>query len=316
VLEHILIADESPHFAELNANILSKAGFSVIVVNSKEDAFYVMENYPIFCYIIDTILKDGSGFDLYYKIIKEVPHPKLIMTTFDDVDQYFEDVIKNEVSLLLAKPFKKTELLSVVKKVITSSNIFGLDNYLSPILNLKHIRITDSKKVRSAIVKIIDYAEKWNFNFENKISIQLAIQEMLTNAIYHSHGYTKQKENRENIILPDGEFVDIYFGRDKTHLGISIIDYNGKLTKEKIFHTLQENIAQEKIIDSVNSGSSEFEDKILTRGRGLDLVRKLSGEYYFNLEYNKKTEIILLFDVLYQKDDRFSSIKIFEINKD
>jgi hypothetical protein len=49
-------------------------------------------------------------------------------------------------------------------------------------------------------------------------------------------------------------------------------------------------------------------------GRGIDLLRKLSGEYYFNIRRKYMTEIVVIFDIHFQKDDPRSSLNIFEID--
>jgi hypothetical protein len=66
------------------------------------------------------------------------------------------------------------------------------------------------------------------------------------------------------------------------------------------------------IEESMTTGAdiSEF---ISESGRGIDLVRKLSGEYYFIIKKNSRTEIILIF----KKSDKpvesdSSSLKIIE----
>ncbi|TFH41415.1 MAG: hypothetical protein E4G96_05550 [Chrysiogenales bacterium] len=49
-------------------------------------------------------------------------------------------------------------------------------------------------------------------------------------------------------------------------------------------------------------------------GRGIDLVRKLAGEYYFIIDNNVRTEILILFDMRYENDASIthSSLKIIE----
>jgi len=53
---------------------------------------------------------------------------------------------------------------------------------------------------------------------------------------------------------------------------------------------------------------------LLDRGRGLDLIRQLSGEYYFIIDPGVSTEVIIIYDRYYEKDDAVGSLKIFDLS--
>jgi len=313
VKQKILIADNSSFYRKVTIRMLTKIGFEVFYANSIADSLLAIEAHNFTAYLVDIQLEDGSGFDLYNKILSINKLSKVIMTTEEDIDQYFDDIVRNKVSILLVKPIKTEELKSLISKFVYEKDIFGLDNYLYPLKELKRIRIISSQQIKPAVEGLMDTAKNWEFKFFNYDDIGLIIREMCINALYHSYGKTLEKENRTMITLDEGKYVDLRFGKDEFKFGVSITDYMGKLTRDKIFETILSNVAQQKFMQEGNIDSIDNLDEfILPKGRGLDMARKLSGEYYFNIKRNIKTEIIFIFDSRFDKDDFYSSIKIFE----
>ncbi|MFW5800332.1 MAG: hypothetical protein ACOCV8_05930, partial [Spirochaetota bacterium] len=68
----------------------------------------------------------------------------------------------------------------------------------------------------------------------------------------------------------------------------------------------------EKIKEFVKEGK-DITSLLIDSGRGLDITRKLSGEYQINISKNKKTEVIIVFDIEFYKDDNIGTIKILEL---
>jgi hypothetical protein len=129
-------------------------------------------------------------------------------------------------------------------------------------------------------------------------------------------GYTDEKMARKSIELPDGQFVEISFGHNGTYYGISIVDYNGKLTKSKILDSINQVIEQNNLLEQAATTGEDISDRISETGRGIDLARKLASEYYFIIHQNQRTEIVLLFDSHEQNinyDDHNTSLKIIEV---
>jgi len=141
----------------------------------------------------------------------------------------------------------------------------------------------------------------------------LILNELIINAVYHSYGYTKEKENRIPIILKEEEFVDIFFAKNQNSYGISINDYKGKLSKIRILECINNVIEQQQLILRASETGEDISDKISVSGRGIDLIRKLAGEYYFIIKKDFRTEIILLYDLNSSNENKeFHSLKIIE----
>ena len=179
-------------------------------------------------------------------------------------------------------------------------------NYsMSPLFHIKYIN--------KAIEMIIDHITGWNFHIQKRATLGLILNEMIINAVYHSHGLTKEKLSRIPVSLPDDKFVEIQFCHNRDSFAISITDSNGILTKERILESINNVIKQNKLIEDSISTGEDVSSYISESGRGLDLVRKLSGEYYFIIKKNFRTEIILIFKNFYKPiESGTSSLKIIE----
>ena len=148
---------------------------------------------------------------------------------------------------------------------------------------------------------------------DNRMILNLVLNEMTINAVYHSHGLTREKERRIPVKLKEGQFVEIFFGCGEGSYGISINDYNGKLTKARILDSINSVVAQDQLLAHAAATGENISDRISETGRGIDLVRKLCGEYYFIIKKNVRTEIIILFDAdIQERDTTLSSLKIIE----
>lgn len=178
---------------------------------------------------------------------------------------------------------------------------------------MKRIEITNSLQIRNAIRTIFQEIESWGFTFDMKFEMDIVWQEILTNAVYHSHGYSKHKQERLPIKLPDPYKVIIRFGSNEHQFGISVRDFRGTLSPARVLESLRISVEQQKMIEKAVRSGEEISDRILDRGRGLDLIRRMTGEYYFVIDPGRSTEIIIIYDRNYEKDDPYSSIKILEL---
>ena len=157
------------------------------------------------------------------------------------------------------------------------------------------MKVKKSAQINRAIELIIEQITQWNFNIPSRATLGLMLNEMVINAVYHSHGLTLEKLDRIPVKLPDDKFVDIQFCYNDDSFAISITDSNGNLSKDKILESINNVIKQNMLIEESYTTGEDISEFISESGRGLDLVRKLSGEYYFIIKKNFRTEIILIF---------------------
>lgn len=314
-MHNILIADIS-QYSETLKSIYAESGYNAILCDSAFDAISKLKAYDIDLVVSEVELPGDNAFELYEYVAENYPQIPVIMVTDKNIDLFFNRIFEQGIGNVLHKPVLSKEILNLSDKLITKENIFGLSNYLDDLREIKRIRIKKSLHINQAIELIIDQIIEWGFRINNRSTLGLILNEMVINAVYHSHGMTREKLDRVPVVLPDDKFVDIQFSCTDELYAISITDTNGKLTKEKILESLNNVIIQNMLIEKSMESGDDVSDYISETGRGLDIVRKLSGEYYFIIKKNTRTEIILVFR---NSDEPFraerSSLKIIEDNR-
>lgn len=309
----VLLVENDVIYQEIITAILRKGGYSYEVVKDPFLAQEKAKSGDLALSIINLeLLKKNLALAQFLRKERKIP---IILTTETDVDRDLHFLMAYELYLTLHKPFKSQELLLVMDKVLNPNEKtwFGLENYLMEIKKLYRIEIRNTYQIRKAIEQIFSDAQSWGFNFQMKNEMDLVWQEILTNAVYHSHGYSQYKEERVPIALPEPYRVLVRYGCNENQFGISVRDFCGTLTPKKIFETLKTALEQQEMIEKSLVTGEDISGKILDRGRGIDLIRRLTGEYYFILNNQKSTEIIIIYEKNYEKDDPFSSIKILEL---
>ncbi len=277
---NILIVDYSP-YRETIARIFSEAGYTAVACESAFDAMARLKSGDFDLIVSEVELPGDNAFDLYNYIASYYPFIPAIMITEKDIDTFFEHIFREGIGNVLRKPLREKELVGLARKLITRKNIFGLDNYMdTPAEGIRKIRITASDQIRPAIAALMQQLEEWDIKIKT-IGAQFILNELIINSVYHSHGYTREKEDRVPVKLAKNEFVDLFFARNEHAYGISITDYKGNLTKQKILDSIRRAVEESQMILRAFETGEEISDKVSETGRGIDLVRKLTSEYYF-----------------------------------
>jgi hypothetical protein len=220
------------------------------------------------------------------------------------------------VTIVLPKPIKGAELSKVLANLLTVDPRvwFGIHNYIADLRKLRRIKLKRSTQIRTCIKTILNEMHAWGFNFSHETEMDLVWQEILINAVYHAHGYTNEKKERVAIELPHPYEVDVTYGASEAAFGVAVRDSMGTLTPSTIIEALRQTIEQQKMIEKAAQTGEDISHLVLDRGRGLDLIRQLSGEYYFIIDPGVSTEVIIIYDRYYEKDDAVGSLKIFDLS--
>jgi len=257
-------------------------------------------------------LSGVSAFDLFTIIREFHPSIPVVFFTNDNVNQYLNQLVVADQSNVLSKPFTREELLFLLDKLVHRHRAFGLKNYLKPGSTVKTFFLRDSANVRGNVETMMQLADNWGFDFSYDFKIDLVIHELLINALYHAHGYENEKKQGIPIVLPEDKTVEIEVGYDQNRFGVSITDFEGNLSRQRILESLLTLERQEHVGELLENGF-EINDIFKQHGRGIDIVRKNSGEYYFVIEKGCRTQVIIIFDKIFEKDDEYTSIKVIEV---
>lgn len=310
----VLIFDIS-EYRNILGEIYSDQGFEVDFCDSAFDAISKLRAYDYDLVISEIDLPGDNAFELYEYINENYPNIPTIMVTDKNIDSFFDRIFTQGIGNVLHKPLDKSELLTLSMKLITGKGIFGIKNYLNNARDIKKIKINNSTQIKKAVQMIIEQIASWGFNLTKKSTLTLLLNEMAINAVYHSYGFTDEKLKRIPVKLPENSFVDLFFGRAEESYAISITDYNGNLTREKVLESINDVIKQNMLLERAFETGEDITELISETGRGIDLVRRLSGEYYFIIKKDYRTEIIFIFKE--SKSSTFeenSSLKIIDIN--
>jgi CheY-like chemotaxis protein len=309
---NILVVDHSEYKKSIS-QIFRDAGYQVEISESAFEAMSKLKAFDFNLIVSEVELPGDNAFDLYNYINTHYPYIPTIMITGRVLDTFIEQIFEEGIGNVLPKPVKPDELLNLAEKLITKKNIFGLRNHMGMLTEMKKIRLNASKQIQKAVEIITQQIEQWGFPITSKMILNLVLHEMIINAVYHSHGFTKEKEERVPVTLPPDQFVDIFFGKNEQAYGISITDYRGKLSKTKIVDSIRRTVQQEKLITAAAEAGEDISNQISETGRGIDLLRKLWSEYYFIIKKDERTEIILIYDTTFSQDqEEHSSLKIIE----
>jgi len=314
-MQKILLVDYSVYKDSLKKMLIDD-GYAVDLTESAYDAMAKLNSIDYDLIVSEVNLPGDNAFDLYNYIMDQYPYLPTIMTTDDNIEKFFDKIFQEGIGNVICKPVNKFDFLQLISKLITRKNIFGLKNYLPNLIEQKKVSISSSRQIKRAIELVIEHIQNWGFVFsqEDLMAITLVLNEMTINAVYHSHGFTEEKERRKPVVLPDGQVVELFFAYSKDAYAISITDYNGVLSKEKILSSMNSVVEQNQLIERATETGEDVFDLLSETGRGIDLVRKLAGEYYFVIKKGERTEIILIFDASFDSDDNenYSSLKIIE----
>lgn len=308
----VLIADSSEIYGELSRVILGPPSFKSELVTSVDAALTALSKTQYDMVLIDTDL-DGGGFELLDEVSRRYPDQRVIMTTERNTDEYLDIAVSRQIGNFLCKPLKRDELTGLVARLVTGQGVFGLANYLGKPVEHRKLQLRRSQDIPPAINLVLNEAENWGFSLPSRDDLRLVLQEMMVNAMYHGYGFTEEKMKRQQVELPGDHHVAIEFGHDGSRFGIGINDFSGKLGKADILASLYDLVNRNRQIQEMLESGQDPSELILDRGRGLDLCRRLSGEYYFNLKRGERTEIIIIHDTFFYKDDDLGSIKIIEL---
>ncbi len=233
----------------------------------------------------------------------------MLLTTDRNIDEFFENIEEEKLNIVFSKPIKADEFRMVLEKLENPSceTWFGIENYLENSRDCQTYYIRRSNEIAKTIEKLTNRLEELGFHTDMVTFLQTIWSEIITNGVYHSGGFTKEKEDGRHIILPDNRKIVVQCAANDTKFGISVSDGEGKLTGEKILKAIYGAIRQEReVMRNPNMMLSP-------NGRGLDMIRRLSAEYYFVIAPGINTEIITIYDKNYEKDDTYSNLKIFEL---
>lgn len=119
--KRILHVDDEPDTLEVVKTILEKEGFKIDSVESGKDALKNLDLYNYDLIILDIMMPDMSGWDLFARIAKIKSEYKVVFLTILEISESkLKELKKHGIKDYITKPFDRDELVARVKKALSS----------------------------------------------------------------------------------------------------------------------------------------------------------------------------------------------------
>lgn len=99
---------------------LETNNYMVVYKTSKRDAEEYLSNNNVDLIILDIMLSDGNGMDLFKNVIKKLSIPTIFLTAKDEEDDIVEG-LEIGAEDYITKPFSTKELLARINKILLRS---------------------------------------------------------------------------------------------------------------------------------------------------------------------------------------------------
>ncbi|KMQ50300.1 Flagellar regulatory protein FleQ [Chitinispirillum alkaliphilum] len=280
-MKKILIVDDEQSIRIMLVDHLEN-NYHVRDAQSAREALEILKNEHYDLVISDINMPGMSGPLLLKEVKQQYPNTKTALITAYDIDNYVKIAWECSVSNIIPKtvPFNFYELDSMVDALLTGE-IFGIARYLQPDgITMREFCITSSVEGREVREQITTLFER---EFGSSGDMLLLLDEIITNAVYHASRYDDGQEkysNLEDVNLEPHEYVYVCCGYDSEKYGVSVVDNQGKLSKERVLQKVERQISGEGVLDY--------------SGRGIHMSRLFSDRMIINIDPDTKTEVILL----------------------
>lgn len=283
--------------------------------------------------IADINYHDSNFFSALEMIRERFPFCRIILITASDINIYIKAIEKFQINQVISKHsiLLLHDIYVAAYKMLTQ-DIFGITKYFSDI-NVNFInehfepQFLENRSLYSTTICSAKDRDYWSdralelFGKNNRIPvslIRLVVDELTVNAMVRaprrpdgSYKYQRKIKGKDmfipiqNIVLEPEDYFIFQYGIYDDWLFVCSLDPQGSLTQKEILYRLSRNLS----IDQKTGLPESMND---THGRGIFIMRENLTHLIFNIDYNKKTEIICLYNL--KHDLPYKNISIYEIN--
>ncbi|MDI7222840.1 response regulator [Leptospira santarosai] len=327
----ILIVEDIHSIREAIKDLLS-GKYKIFDAENYEEAIRILKSEEIHLVITDIRMPGKTGLDLIKTIQHEFPYVLYTLMTAYNINDYINFAHKHGIWNIIPKySFLDIKLISVMVHKLLTGDIFGVEKYFGPEFSIQESKEGDkdfSVPNSSGIVFKRIYSDEQRNFLCNRIAkfliekgapnaINQILEELTSNAMIRAprdskgnYKYQYELPSRdlviplENIQLAESDFFEIGYGIAENTFIIVIRDHFGSLDKKEILKRLDRHIT----VDESTGFPPGLAD---SHGRGLYICREISDQSIFNIEKEKRTEIIALLDK--QGNKSYKSLSIYEV---
>jgi DNA-binding response OmpR family regulator len=120
--ETVLVIDDDDMVADICREILQRSGYDVVIARSGKEAIDVFKENQngIDMVILDMILPDMSGRDIYDRLKIVNPDLNVLFVSGYDLDAQMEDIMECGGDGFIQKPFNMDTLLEKTREILAS----------------------------------------------------------------------------------------------------------------------------------------------------------------------------------------------------
>lgn len=308
--------------------------YEVQAIATAEQALLTLAMSPdIDLLITDIKLPEMNGFELGRLARKLRPNIPIIIITSYDVNEFIDIIKEHGFSQIITKHGRMSlkEIEITVEKML-SGDIFGVQKYFP---ELREVEIKHTSFPRTFANATL-YTTKVGSLYErgeltDKIAaqlksqkrapestIKLVLDEITSNAMFRAPvadggDFKYQTKNthqdilltHQNIVLDEEDRFVLQFGICDEWIILCCIDPHGRLTKKEILYRLHRHL-------TVDTGSGLPAGLHDSHGRGIFLLREQLSSLVFNIERDRKTEVICLYNTT--SAQAYKNISVYEVD--
>lgn len=304
--------------------------YEVFDAENYDQAVEILASEPVDLVITDIRMPGKSGLDLIKTIQKDHPGVQYSLMTAYNINDYINFAYEHDIWNIIPKySFLDINLITVMVKKLLFKDIFGVEKYFGadfrmleeegegfsvPPENGVVFRKIRSDQERNHICNRVGsfLIEKGAPNAVHQILEELTSNAMIR-APRDSKGNSKYQYELpsrdllvplEHIQLAETDYFELGYGIADNSYIIIVRDHFGSLNKKEILKRLDRHIT----VDGPTGLPAGLAD---SHGRGLYICREISDQLIFNIEKERRTEIIALMDK--QTNKGYKSLSIYEV---
>ena len=116
--ERILIVDDEPALREITQEILSMAGYEVLIADTGDAALNILANEPVDLLLSDIIMPQMSGYELAKIVSEKHPSVKIQLASGYSSEEAILPGQELQNNPILRKPFRSADLLKAVSGLL------------------------------------------------------------------------------------------------------------------------------------------------------------------------------------------------------
>lgn len=238
-------------------------------------------------YLLDTQLMQEAPTALVAQLVDRRLQVPMGLVTVKGCEQYLLDLRRWGILQVAVKaaPTAVDEVELFLNTVANPASAFGLSSHITDTMEIFNLSVQNIRQKNEAIERVINHFATANFDVHKLYDVRLILEETLNNAFFHAFRSPGGEEKYSLLTflgLGSEEKINIEYGNNAQMAGFTVTDSAGTLSIKTVLSKIERQQNREGLLDS--------------SGRGLYLSRMLSSSFIINIEENRRTQIIALFD--------------------